>query len=73
MSAYRVSSHGHWWAVWQMPHHNPPGTRDATEEEAALMDKVVWETATRKEVSRLRELVLGDVSDIHSYEPGERP
>jgi hypothetical protein len=48
-----------WWAHWQAP-HGLAGTealRDATDEEAALMEKVVWDRDNPSDLDRLKELL----------------
>lgn len=54
MAAYRIDDNGNWWEIWQRPHE--PG-RDATAEEAALMEKVVWDNDTSADRQRLRDLL----------------
>lgn len=48
-----------WWAHWQSP-YGMPGTvvvRDATNEEAALMEKVVWERDHPTDLEKIKTLI----------------
>lgn len=54
MAAYRVGDNGSWWAAWELP--GQPG-RDATPEESAIMDKIVWQSDTPADRERLRQLL----------------
>ena len=66
MSAYSVGTARHsgrktWWVNWQMAHTDMSATHDnirpATEEEAALMAKVEWETDTPADCEKLRAIL----------------
>ncbi|MGA9855071.1 MAG: hypothetical protein WBR29_07340 [Gammaproteobacteria bacterium] len=50
-----------WWVNWQMAGIDMAGSHDdirpATAEEAALMDKVVWDSDTAADRDRLKELL----------------
>ena len=62
MAAYKVGTDSTgvrvWWN-WQgagfESHHTD--VRDATPEEAALMDKVIWDTDTPDDCRRIKELI----------------
>lgn len=63
MARYRVgTSPGGsrvWWAAWELPHADMQqysDVRDSTEEETALMDKIVWGSATPDDCRKVREL-----------------
>ena len=48
-----------WWAHWQCPHGLPGAIdiRDATQEEAALMEKVVWNRDTAADLDKIKALI----------------
>jgi hypothetical protein len=48
-----------WWANWQLPGGAPwtKVIRDATDEETALMEKVMWDRATPRDIDKLKELI----------------
>ena len=63
MSAYKVvtTSEGArvWWVHWQCPHGLPGHTdiRDATSEESALMDRVIWDRDTPADLDKIKALI----------------
>lgn len=63
MAKYRVGTSGNhrvWWAGWELPHadfQDYKDIRDATEEESALMDKIVWGSDTPADCVKVRELI----------------
>lgn len=65
MSAYtvatsRASRDRTWWAKWEMGSVSLFGysdLRDATDEEAELMEKVVWNQDSQEDRERLRKLI----------------
>lgn len=62
MSAYRVgkdkNGNGVWWPTWEMSASGAYGElRDATPEESALMEKVIWRRANGGDLQRLRALI----------------
>lgn len=70
MSAYTVSpSAGTWWANYEMGGEAAaPDARPATDEESALMDKVVWSSDTDEDRSKLLRLIrvsIRSVGDEH--------
>lgn len=74
MSAYKVGfptgGSRVWWPSYQdalMPAHLD--RRDATTEEAALMEKVIWDKATEAEVAELRRLIEIDKKGPPAKQP----
>ena len=63
MAAYKVATTPEgarvWWAHWQLPHGVPNHSeiRDATEEESALMQKVIWDQDTPNDLDKIKELI----------------
>lgn len=63
MAAYKIGETREgarvWWANWQSPHGMPGTTivRDASDEEAKLMERVVWEQDTQADLDRLKSLI----------------
>jgi hypothetical protein len=65
VSAYSVATNNTtrsrtWWVKWEMAAAEMSGysqIRDATDEEAALMEKVVWNRETDADRERLLELI----------------
>lgn len=70
MSAYSVMQDSLggwvWWENWRMASASLgdyKNIRPATNEESALMDKVVWDTATAEERGKLRALIKSQELD----------
>jgi hypothetical protein len=63
MAAYKVATtlQGSrvWWPHWQLPNGIPGYTsiRDATDEESALMEKIVWDKDTPADLEKLKALI----------------
>jgi hypothetical protein len=60
MSAYSVGRAPDgswvWWENWKEPHQFPE-TRAATDEEALIMDRIVWHRASALDLERLKEML----------------
>jgi hypothetical protein len=63
MSVYKVATTSLgarvWWPHWQLPYGLPNcrDIRDATDEEATLMEKVVWDRDTPLDLEKLRDMI----------------
>lgn len=63
MAVYQIATNSKgervWWAGYDLPGGLPGSSqqRDATEEEAALMEKVIWNRDSFGDLERLRELL----------------